>query len=1028
MNEVHDVQPGHIYQPGNKKEVRLVYRILSGPYCGRHQKSFSLTKWGVAGAWDAAQQAKAYMLQTGRLPPSFASPYSRSKLTNASANAIVKPVRPPGVPGVDGFLGPMDLDGGATALFPSLAAFSATTKPPDAALGNSLHTCTQSHRFHCEEKNYTESPTTSELLDKALRCCLVEEHKSMPTAHKSRQKRANNAAQSPERKLRRRQHSGGTSSSTASAPLSPLGIGSEHPGSAGLDTLHSDSAAAVAAQLLSPILASLCKLDSRVESDDANTNVPSRRSGSMSPYEAAKDPDTKLPATRPSSGAKGRVSKHTGKDWNTSDTEETVASAGSNTLRKLLSPASLRVSSPGIAAFSEGAGAPFPFLPSPQTGYQRAAPGWAYPPAVQATLEASARVSGPSAPCFQGQQGPAGGPSVPSCGGAMPADLVNLQMLSGTVPHFAGTLQGEGSGAPWVESPPVHPVSGNGGTEGNVSPATAAATALTLLQLAEQNAALQPKDQSQIEPNALQKFLLLQQFQLLQEKQQASQERMCRKSGEPPRLDNQGSCEENGLATASRSTHVSAADLSEVHHSEESSLACANECGRPRLTHKEMRSASLHEADDGNSSILKCVSPDEDGDGAGLELPQRGGGNFLSPLLPQGPRGDLQGQTQNEDIDAVNMSDTLRNLLLAASLQRQQELLGAPVSQPCGGEGSIAHAPEHSETFFNIRSLASLLPQQSSLGKPEQKGVSDCRGNPTESGVPCPFEAVQERETHGVPSHVAMLWGVSSLELTRKKVNGRAPIGGSPAVSLEEAGPLSVASEPTTTSLNSLPDNLTLGRDSLLADSDREDGAVDCSTRTSGDTSDHPSAMKLMSPVSLPGHPSPFRGPQNSDTLCIASDCDTAPCDLGDSIPNGRDNEENAASGVVTRNRGHGSPRNPPLGHLHEQIRPNGLESHEGLRRVVPATGNHTGLLGDLVSARMGETCLDDVQQEDPETAAMALLEAQGCLSGRGGESRVPFRLHQMPKNSRGDILDDRDRGGRDPRKRKGRPESAGEI
>ncbi|KAL8273145.1 hypothetical protein Esti_002903 [Eimeria stiedai] len=100
MNEVEDVQPGHIYQPGNKKEVRLVYRILSGPYCGRHQKSFSLTleaalhasvqKWGPAGAWAAAREAKAFMQDTGRLPPFFASPYSRSRLTNASANGLCR--------------------------------------------------------------------------------------------------------------------------------------------------------------------------------------------------------------------------------------------------------------------------------------------------------------------------------------------------------------------------------------------------------------------------------------------------------------------------------------------------------------------------------------------------------------------------------------------------------------------------------------------------------------------------------------------------------------------------------------------------------------------------------------------------------------------------------------------------------------------------------------------------------------------------------------------------------------------------
>ncbi|CBZ53784.1 unnamed protein product [Neospora caninum Liverpool] len=1048
MNEVHDVQPGHIYQPGNKKEVRLVYRILSGPYCGRHQKSFSLTKWGVAGAWDAAQQAKAYMLQTGRLPPSFASPYSRSKLTNASANAIVKPVRPPGVPGVEGFLGPMDLDGsGASALFPSLAAFSATTKPPDAALGNSLHTRTQPHGFHCEDKSYTKkSPATED----ALRFRLEGECTSMSTSQcKGRAQRATSgAAQSPVN-LRHRQHSVGTSSSTTSAPLSPLGTSSDSaPSSSSLiDTLHTESAVAVAAQLLSPLLASLCKVESQIGSgdyDDTHANFePNDRNGSTSPYGGLPVKGAAMKGAMPkrhSSGTKGTMSttKHTGKDC-TSDTEETVSSlSGSDSFRKLLLPASLRVSSPGLSAFSDNAGAPFPFLPSPQTGYQRAAPGWAYPPAVQATLEATARVAaGPSGPsCFQGQgAGPAGGPSV-ACGNPVPSDLLNLQMLSGTVPHFA-TLQGDGNGAgPWVESPTV-PVGANGGTEGNVSPATAAATALTLLQLAEQNAALQRKDQNQIEPNALQKFLLLQQFQLLQEKG-SHQNRICRKSGESPCVEAQGNPEENSLATASRSTHASAGDLSEVHHlSDEGSTAGAHGCTRSQLTLSNMPTSANHretDTDENPSRLKKCISPDEENEeSARLKLTQNAGPIFSSPLLPQGPRGgELQGQATNEDIDAVNMSDTLRNLL-AASLQRQQELAGgSAASQQNGGDGSVApHAHEHSESFFNLRSLASLLPQQSGMGKPEQKRVSDGRGNPSQSSVTRPREAAQDREAaQGVPSHLAMFWRLSSLDAACKKSSGRGPIGASP-VSLEgDSGPLSVASEPTTTSLNSVPDSLVaLGRDSLLADSDREDVAGECSTRTSGDASDHPSAMKLLSPISLPGHPSPFGGAQSPDALCLPSEgVDAVPCDLGSSRLDVLGNEEiPSSSGVATRSHGRSSPRNPPRDYLHEQMCPNTLDAQDALRRGLPSNGNRTDLLRDLPGGRAADSCLGGVQG-DTEGAALALLEAQGCLTGRGGEGRATFPLHQAPENLQSDILHDREMGERGHRKRKGRLDSPGEI
>ncbi|KFG40743.1 AP2 domain transcription factor AP2XII-8 [Toxoplasma gondii GAB2-2007-GAL-DOM2] len=38
-----EAEAGHIYQPGTKAEVRLVYRIKKGPGAGRHQKSFSIS-------------------------------------------------------------------------------------------------------------------------------------------------------------------------------------------------------------------------------------------------------------------------------------------------------------------------------------------------------------------------------------------------------------------------------------------------------------------------------------------------------------------------------------------------------------------------------------------------------------------------------------------------------------------------------------------------------------------------------------------------------------------------------------------------------------------------------------------------------------------------------------------------------------------------------------------------------------------------------------------------------------------------
>ncbi|KEP60875.1 UNVERIFIED_CONTAM: AP2 domain transcription factor AP2XII-8 [Hammondia hammondi] len=66
-----EAEAGHIYQPGTKAEVRLVYRIKKGPGAGRHQKSFSISRYGVQGAWEQAEAARQFINANGTLPPHF---------------------------------------------------------------------------------------------------------------------------------------------------------------------------------------------------------------------------------------------------------------------------------------------------------------------------------------------------------------------------------------------------------------------------------------------------------------------------------------------------------------------------------------------------------------------------------------------------------------------------------------------------------------------------------------------------------------------------------------------------------------------------------------------------------------------------------------------------------------------------------------------------------------------------------------------------------------------------------------------
>ncbi|PFH37283.1 AP2 domain transcription factor AP2VIII-5 [Besnoitia besnoiti] len=1066
MNEVHDVQPGHIYQPGNKKEVRLVYRILSGPYCGRHQKPFSLTKWGVAGAWDAAQQAKAYMLQTGRLPPSFASPYSRSKLTNASANAIVKPVRPAGIPGVDGFLGPMDLDGtGSSALFPSLAAFSATTKPPEAALGKAPHARIHAHSSHFEDdKSFTtQSSTTSDALDEIFRCFSVDDSAAGPATSRrvarSQKVGSRGGPCAPNFLPRCRKHSVGTSSSTASAPLSPVAAGSDSvPRSfPPLDNLSLDSAVA-AELLLSPLLDSLCKAEARLaegESEDVSLASHDRDTADTSGDEdllprgvrGAGSARVRKQAAAPSSASSTR---YTGKDLGSPDTAKRASFAGSKTLRRLLLPDSLRVSaSPGLSAFSEGAGAHFPsFLPSPQTGYQRAAPGWAYPSSVQATLEASARAaavasaagaaagggSGPS--CFHGQQAarPAGPGHVASCGGAVPADLIGLQMLSGGSPHFApSTLQrGSGTGG-WVESPSV-PVGGSGAADGNV----AAATAFTLLQLAEHNAAVQPKDQSQLEQNTLQQFLLLQQLQLLQEKQQESQQERIRGNGGAASLENQGT-----VGDEVSGGRALAGDVADGR-----SLCKASVEPHLKFTDRPV-SAESKEMDDVQCiGSRRCAPQQECENAARLNSAQSIGSLLSSTSLAPGQKGGgPQERGKAEDAESTNMSDTLRSLLIAASIQQRHQALpdGNCGSQQNRREGSVSPlcGSERAESFFNLRSLTSLLPQAHGGLKAEERPISDGRGpavlapsprspggsvpprSPLDGGLMCSPKGAEGADAgHGVPSHLAMLWGLSSLESSRNNGSCSGLTSTTSAVSVEgDARHSSISNEGTSSSLGSLPDCVAAAlRDALQADFDtEEDGAGDQSARAKGEAPARPSATKLMSPLDTAHQVSQFHAAK-SEAACLPIECNgTAPCDLGNPSHDVRGSDDLASSTEAsTRNLGCSSPGSPLSQRVSGQMRTHGVIVQESARRGVPS--NPAGM--PELQGRATEPEFSVSQGEGAgETCGAVMGTAPQGLNGRRCEARGEFQMY-----SGTEFLDHQDVEDRESRKRRSRSDGVGDM
>eukprot|EP00922_Rhytidocystis_sp_ex-Travisia-forbesii_P026333 GHVS01038570.1.p1 GENE.GHVS01038570.1~~GHVS01038570.1.p1 ORF type:complete len:283 (-),score=76.73 GHVS01038570.1:1692-2540(-) len=84
-------EAGHIYRPGKKEEVRLVYRIRGGPDNGRHQKSFSITRYGLEGAFAVAEQAKEYINSTNRLPLDFYNPYSVKNIASTFHASSLEP-------------------------------------------------------------------------------------------------------------------------------------------------------------------------------------------------------------------------------------------------------------------------------------------------------------------------------------------------------------------------------------------------------------------------------------------------------------------------------------------------------------------------------------------------------------------------------------------------------------------------------------------------------------------------------------------------------------------------------------------------------------------------------------------------------------------------------------------------------------------------------------------------------------------------------------------------------------------------
>jgi len=88
-----------IYQPNGRREVRLVYRVYTNERgfegrSTRHQKSYSMTRFGVENAWNAAKLAFEFIQRTNTLPrdiklPENALNFSRSR-TQRTRRANVK--------------------------------------------------------------------------------------------------------------------------------------------------------------------------------------------------------------------------------------------------------------------------------------------------------------------------------------------------------------------------------------------------------------------------------------------------------------------------------------------------------------------------------------------------------------------------------------------------------------------------------------------------------------------------------------------------------------------------------------------------------------------------------------------------------------------------------------------------------------------------------------------------------------------------------------------------------------------------
>ncbi|KAF8819378.1 AP2 domain transcription factor AP2VIII-5 [Cardiosporidium cionae] len=89
MNNLLYVEATQIYEPVNKEEVRLVYRVCSGPHRGRHQKTYSTVKYGRVEALRLAYESRNYINSTHKLPPDFLlRPLNKKKAKLESSNAL----------------------------------------------------------------------------------------------------------------------------------------------------------------------------------------------------------------------------------------------------------------------------------------------------------------------------------------------------------------------------------------------------------------------------------------------------------------------------------------------------------------------------------------------------------------------------------------------------------------------------------------------------------------------------------------------------------------------------------------------------------------------------------------------------------------------------------------------------------------------------------------------------------------------------------------------------------------------------